>query len=113
MQGRNDTGSRAAAADGGELPALDERAADERVMAVTAIDYCGRVLTVVSRSDAAGRSGEAIDPVSFTTTILSGPVLSGPLGQMTWTAGTWINSLRNHETAVCKLIQSIASECGV
>jgi hypothetical protein len=107
MQGRNDTWSCAPAADGSESLLEDEHAADERVMAVTAIDYRGRVLTVVSRSDAAGCSAQAIGPVSFTTTILS-----GPLGQMTWTAETWINSLRNHETAVCKLIQSIASECG-
>jgi hypothetical protein len=103
VQSHNDTGSFAPASDGSESLLEDEHAADERVMAVTAIDYRGRVLTVVSRSDAAGRSAQAIGSMSFTTTILS-----GPLGQMTWTADTWINSLRNHETAVCQLIQSIA-----
>jgi hypothetical protein len=102
VQSHNDTGSCAPAADGSESLLEYEHAADERVMAVTAIDYRGRVLTVVSRS------AQAIGSMSFTTTILS-----GPLGQMTWTAETWINSLRNHETAVCQLIQSIASDRGV
>jgi len=108
MQGRNDTASCAPAADGSGSPLEDEDVPDERVMAVTAIDYRGRVLTVVSRSDAACSSAQEMGPMSFTTTILS-----GPLGQLSWTAETWTNSLRNHETAVCRLIQSIASECGV
>jgi hypothetical protein len=36
-------------------------------------------------------------------------MFGGPLGQMTWKADTWANSLRNHETAVCTLIESISS----
>jgi hypothetical protein len=107
MQGRNDIGRFAPAADGSKWPGQDEPFADEGVMAVTAIEYGGRVLTVVSRSDAGRRSAQATDPTSFTTIMFG-----GPLGQLTWTAETWINSLCNHETAVCKLIRSIASDCG-
>jgi len=62
---------------------------------------------VVSRSDAGRRSAQATELTSFTT-ILFG----GPLGELTWTAETWINSLQNHETAVCQLIRSFASDCG-
>ncbi|MBV9968720.1 MAG: hypothetical protein JO228_01955, partial [Xanthobacteraceae bacterium] len=62
MQGRNDTEPCGPTADGSEALLQDEHAADERVMAVTAIDYRGRVLTVVSRSDIAGRSAQAIGP---------------------------------------------------
>jgi hypothetical protein len=36
-------------------------------------------------------------------------MFGGPLGQITWTADTWTNSLRNHEAAVCKLIEPIFS----
>jgi hypothetical protein len=79
MQGRDDTETCAQAADGSE--ALLQ---DECVMAVTAIDYRGRVLTVVSRSDPACGSVQERGPVSFTTTIVS-----GPLGQLSWTAETW------------------------
>src|SRR5262249_16798703 len=107
MQGRNDIGRLAPGADESELSGQDEPFSDERVMAVTAIEYRGRVLTVVSRSDAGRRSAQAMDLTPFTT-ILFG----GPLGELTWTAETWINSLRNHETAVCKLIRLIASDCG-
>jgi hypothetical protein len=102
MQGRNDTEACAQAAGGSEAFRQDGC-----VMAVTAIDYRGRVLTVVSRSDTACGSVQEMGPISFTTTILS-----GPLGQLSWTAETWMHSLRNHETAVCKLIQSIAADCG-
>jgi hypothetical protein len=107
MQGRNDIGRLPPAADESELPGQDEPFSDEGVMAVTAIEYGGRVLTVVSRSDAGRRAAQMADLTSFTT-ILFG----GPLGELTWTAETWINSLRNHETAVCQLIRSIASDCG-
>jgi hypothetical protein len=102
MQGRNDTETVTQAADGSE--AFLE---DECVMAITVIDYRDRVLAVVSRSDAACGFVEEMCPMSFTTTILS-----GPLGKLSWTAETWMDSLRNHETAVCKLIQSIAADCG-
>ena len=73
-------------------------------MAVTAIDYCGHVLTVVSQSDVNWGSTQTADVIPFMTIMFG-----GPLGQMTWKADTWANSLRNHETAVCKLIESISS----
>jgi hypothetical protein len=77
---------------------------DDRVMAVTAIDYCGHVLTVVSQSDVTCSSAHKADVIPFMTIMFG-----GPLGQMTWKADTWANSLRNHETAVCTLIESISS----
>lgn len=77
---------------------------DDRVMAVTAIDYCGHVLTVVSQSDVTRGSTQTADVIPFMTSMFG-----GPLGQMTWKADTWVNSLRNHETAVCTLIESISS----
>jgi hypothetical protein len=90
-----------------ELSGQDEPSSDERVMAITAIEYRGRVLTVVSRRDAGHGPAEATEGTAFTTV-----VLGGPLGELTWTADTWINSLRNHETAVSQLIRSIAADCG-
>jgi len=77
---------------------------DDRVMAVTAIDYCGHVLTVVSQSDVTWGSTQTSEVTPFMTIMFG-----GPLGQETWPADTWANSLRNHETAVCKLIESISS----
>ncbi|WP_315743821.1 MULTISPECIES: hypothetical protein [unclassified Bradyrhizobium] len=108
MDGRNDPEGSASGVDGNETPPGEERSAEQRVMAVTAIDYRGRVLTVVSRSDIAHPNAQATGLMSFTTIILS-----GPLGQLTWTAETWRESLRNHEMAVSKLIRSMTSECGV
>ncbi|WP_315743020.1 MULTISPECIES: hypothetical protein [unclassified Bradyrhizobium] len=108
MQRRNDPEAPASGADGEETPPGEERSAEQRVMAVTAIDYRGRVLTVVSRSDVARANAQTTGPTSFTTIILS-----GPLGQLTWTAETWRESLQNHETAVSKLIRSMTSERGV
>jgi hypothetical protein len=107
MQGSNDIRPSAAAADGSELPGQDAPFSGERVVAVTAIEYRGRVLTVVSRSDGGRRPAEATDGTAFTTI-----VFGGPLGELTWTADTWINSLRNHETAVSQLIRLIAADCG-
>ena len=54
----------------------EEHSAEQRVMEVTAIDYRGRVLTVVSRSDIAHPNAQATGPMSFTTIILSGPLVS-------------------------------------
>jgi hypothetical protein len=92
---------------GNGSPGQDHEFSRESVMAVTAVEYRGRVLTVVSRSDAPGRSAQVPDSTPFTT-ILFG----GPMGQTIWTAETWIDSLRNHEKAVRKLIRAIALECG-
>jgi hypothetical protein len=105
MQGRNDIWRFAPAADESERPGQDGRFSDERVTAVTAIEYRGSVLTVVSQSDDGRRSAQVMDLTSFTTKLFG-----GPLGELTWTAETWTNSLRNHKTAVCQLIQSIASD---
>jgi hypothetical protein len=71
---------------------------DERIIAVTAIDYRGRVLTVVSQADATCCSARAPEVMPFMTIMFG-----GPLGQMIWKGDTWADSLRNHETAVCKL----------
>jgi hypothetical protein len=61
-------------------------------------------LTVVSQSNVNGGSTQTAG-VTPPMTIMFG----GPLGQITWEADTWVNSLRNHEMAVCKLIESISS----
>jgi hypothetical protein len=105
MQGRSDSGGFGPATGGSEPRGDDGQSCDERVVAVTAIEYRGRVLTVVTRSDAVRHSAQAAESTSFTTMLFG-----GPLGEMTWTAETRINSLQNHETAVCKLIRSIASD---
>jgi hypothetical protein len=73
-------------------------------MAVTAIDYRGHVLTVVSQSDVTGSSAQTANVIPFMTIMFG-----GPLGRMTWKAETWASSLRNHETAVSTLIESISS----
>jgi len=77
---------------------------DDRVMAVTAIDHRGHVLTVVSQSNVPEGCTQTADVIPFMTIMFG-----GPLGQMRWEADTWPNSLRNHEMAVSKLIESISS----
>jgi hypothetical protein len=79
------------------------RSLDGEPMAVTAIDYGDRLLTVISRSITERRSG--LEPMPFRTS-----VFGGSLGEMTWKADTWPNSLRNHALAVCKVIEIIASD---
>jgi hypothetical protein len=104
MPGRGNVGDGALDTSGSKLRPREGHSLDDRVMAVTAIDYCGRVLTVVSQSDVTWGSTQTADVIPFMTIMFG-----GPLGQMTWKADTWANSLRNHETAVCKLIESISS----
>lgn len=107
MPGRGNVGDGAPDTTGSKSRPCEGHSLDDRVMAVTAIDYCGRVLTVVSQSDVNCGSTQTSEVIPFMT-IMYG----GSLGQMTWTADTWANSLRNHETAVCKLIESISSAGG-
>jgi hypothetical protein len=72
---------------------------DQQAIAVTAIESCGRVLTVVSRF-----SDQVSGLLPYTT--LSFGV---PGDQLRWRSATRIESLRNHVTAVSKLIDSISS----
>jgi hypothetical protein len=104
MPDRGNLGDGTPDASGSKSRQGEEQSLDDRVMAVTAIDYCGRVLTVVSQADVARKSAETSEVIPFMTIMFG-----GPLGQITWTADTWVNSLRNHEAAVCKLIESIFS----
>jgi hypothetical protein len=108
MQSHDDVGHCAPDTNGCGSQPREGHSFDERMMAVTAIDYRGRVFTVVSQADATCCSARAPEVRPFMTIMFG-----GPLGQMTWKADTWADSLRNHETAVCKLIESIASDgCG-
>ena len=104
MPSRGNVGDGASDTSGFKSGRREEHSLDDRVMAVTAIDYCGHVLTVVSQYNVTGGSTQTADVIPFMTIMFG-----GPLGQMTWKADTWANSLRNHETAVCKLIESISS----
>jgi hypothetical protein len=104
MPGRCNVGDDAPDTSGSKSPHGDEHTFDDRVMAVTAIDYSGHVLTVVSQSNVNGGSTQTAGVTPFMTIMFG-----GPLGQITWEADTWVNSLRNHEMAVCKLIESISS----
>ena len=105
MQSHDDVGHCAPDTNGCGSQPQEGHSFDERIMAVTAIDYRGRVLTVVSQTEAARCSAQASEVMPFMTIMFG-----GPLGQMTWKADTWAGSLRNHETAVCKLIESISSD---
>jgi hypothetical protein len=104
MQGRDDVADGAPDSNESGSRPREEHSFDDRVMAVTAIEYRGHVLTVVSQSDVTCSSAQTPDVIPFVTTMFG-----GPLGQMMWKADTWASSLRNHETAVCKLIQLISS----
>ena len=104
MPGRGNVGGSAPDTSGSKSGHREGHSFDDRVMAVTAIDYGGHVLTVVSQSDVTWGSTQPADVRPFMTIMFG-----GPLGQMTWKADTWANSLRNHETAVCTLIESISS----
>ena len=107
MPGRGNVGAGAQDTSGFESRHREGHSCDDRVMAVTAIDYCGHVLTVVSQSDVTWGSTQTSEVTPFMTIMFG-----GPLGQETWPADTWANSLRNHETAVCTLIESISSAGG-
>lgn len=104
MPGRGNVEDGALNTSGSRSLPRKEHASGDRVMAVTAIDYCGHVLTVVSQSDGTWGSTQSAEVIPFMTIMFG-----GPLGQITWTADTWANSLRNHEAAVSKLIESIYS----
>jgi hypothetical protein len=104
MRGRGNVGDGGPDESRSKSRPREENSLNDRVLAVTAIDYRGRVLTVVSQSEVAWGAAQAAEVIPFVTTMFG-----GPLGQMTWKADTWANSLRNHEMAVGKLIESIAS----
>jgi hypothetical protein len=76
---------------------------DQQAIGVTAIESCGRVLTVVSLIDDAIPSDQVSGLLPFTT--LSFGV---PGDSLRWRSATRIESLRNHVTAVTKLIDSIS-----
>jgi hypothetical protein len=72
-------------------------------MAVTAIDHGGRVVTVTSqRIDIPSPSGTS--PDSAYTTNIHG----GSLNDTMWQTASWPDSLRNHATAVRRVIDTIA-----
>jgi hypothetical protein len=50
----------------------EEHPLDDRLMAVTAIDYCGHVLTVVSEADITQGSTQTAEVNSFITTCSEG-----------------------------------------
>ena len=108
MHSHDDVGHSAPDTNGCGSQPREGHSFDERIIAVTAIDYRGRVLTVVSQADATCCSARAPEVMPFMTIMFG-----GPLGQMIWKGDTWADSLRNHETAVCKLIEAISSDgCG-
>jgi hypothetical protein len=79
------------------------RSAGECQMAVTAIDHDGRIVTVTSqRVEVLSASGPSHD-YAFTTKIHG-----GSLKDTMWLATSWAASLRNHATAVSKVVNAIA-----
>jgi hypothetical protein len=103
MQDRGDGGYRSRDSDDHRSCGFEGGFCNEHLIAVTAVDYSGRVLTVVSRADITSRSVREPAAAPFMT-ILFG----GPLGQRTWKADTWLESLRNHAMAVSEVIESIS-----
>ena len=95
MPGRS---SKASASDRSRL------SAGECQMAVTAIDHGGRVVTVTSqRVDIPASNGTSSDS-AFTTSV-HGALLDRTM----WQATSWAASLRNHSTAVSRVIEAITS----
>jgi hypothetical protein len=78
------------------------RPSGECEMAITAIDHGGRVVTVTSqRVDIAIPSGISADS-AFTTN-----VHGALLDRTVWRATSWAASLRNHATAVSRVIKAM------
>ena len=65
MQGCDDAGHCARDTNGCGSGSWEGHSFDERIMAVTAIDYRGRVLTVVSQTEAARCSAQAVAELEF------------------------------------------------
>jgi hypothetical protein len=78
----------------------------ESQMAVTAIDHCGRVVTVTSQRLEITSSKTPLVPVYATY------VYGGPLSDLSWEASSWSASLRDHANAVNQVIEAIASDSG-
>ena len=72
-------------------------------MAVTAIDHGGRVVTVISRLVQTSSPRNTSADSAFTTSIHG-----GPLNASMWLATSWTGSLRNHATAVSRVIDAMA-----
>jgi len=74
-------------------------------MAVTAIDYGGRVITITSQPlESAASASPSMSP-TFVTSVHGGAALAATV----WQATSWTASLQNHAIAVNKVIGSIAS----
>jgi hypothetical protein len=78
--------------------------AGECEMAVTAIDYDGRLVTVVSQRIDPAPSMGALQNSAFTTNIRG-----GGFSDIVWEATSWVASLRNHANAVSRVITVIES----
>jgi hypothetical protein len=72
-------------------------------MAVTAIDHGGRVVTVISQLVQTRSPSNTSADSAFTTSIHG-----GPLNASMWLATSWAASLRNHATAVSRVIDAMA-----
>jgi hypothetical protein len=74
-------------------------------MAITAIDHGRRVVTVTSQCVKPCCSEVASHRMAFMTCIFG-----GSLNGSSWPAESWADSLRNHATAVRRVIEAIASD---
>jgi hypothetical protein len=74
-------------------------------MAVTAIEHGSRVVTITSQLAETASSKNTSSSTAFTTN-----VYGGTLNASTWEAKSWIACLRNHVTAVKKVVNAIASD---
>jgi hypothetical protein len=71
-------------------------------MAVTAIDYGGRLVTVVSQRVDDPSSMGVLQRSAFTTNIRG-----GSLSDSIWEATSWLASLRNHASAVSHVVSAL------
>lgn len=83
------------------------RAKGDPQIAVTAIDYRGRVVTITSQQVEIGSSHLTPTDAAFATSIYG-----GPLNELAWEASSWGASLRHHADAVNQVIEAIASDIG-
>lgn len=83
------------------------RSEGEPQIAVTALDYRGRVVTITSQQVEIARSRLTPPNAAFATSIYG-----GPLNELTWEASSWSASLRHHADAVNQVIEAIALDIG-
>src|SRR5690242_19376512 len=76
--------------------------AGECEMAVTAIDYGGRLVTVVSRRVERSPSNAPLQTSAFTTNIRG-----SSLSDTVWEATSWVGSLQNPANAVSRVVTAI------